>query len=150
MTHHFSLSDDAQERLALQADAAEQVRNSNALVALLGMGLRLGNLLNRGTAYANAKGFTMGSLHMLLGIRSSIDKSTLMDFLVSRLAEWAPAAAKLSEELSLVRSASKETFSVLLDGVNEMRLGASRIRSELEELPCPVVPPEIVEGSIQV
>ncbi|KAL1519953.1 hypothetical protein AB1Y20_023439 [Prymnesium parvum] len=137
-------------RLELLADAAHQVRSSAALVAFLEACLLLGNFLNRGTTYANAKGFTMSSLQQLVQIKSSVDKSSLMELVVSRLPKWAPEAAALSDELSLVKPASRETVGALNETLGEIRAGAARLFSELEELPPSTLPPEVVKGSLQV
>lgn len=119
-------------------------------MAFLEVCLRLGNFLNKGTTYANAKGFSPSSLGQLASIKSSADKSTLLELLLSHLSEWAPEAGHLCEELRLVKSAGKQSVAALNEAVAEMRAGSSRVYSELEESPPIPVPPEVVEGSMQV
>ena len=167
--------------------------------------LRLGNFMNRGTAYANAKGFSMGSMQQLVNIKSVIDRSTLMEVLVERLATMGAAPPtdleergdvggeqgeesreergglkgdlggergdvpgeqgdeadgtagqsqslvdRLCEELHLLRSASRENLQALNEVHAEIRAGAIRVRSELEELPPLTMPPEVIDGTLGV
>ena len=86
--------------------AASQVLSSASLRACLGLILRLGNVLNRGTPRGHATGFDVSVLPTLAAVKSSTDTSiSLLHYVASVMCH--PSREKDGEGATATPSASK-------------------------------------------
>ena len=93
--------------------------------------LAVGNFFNNGTARGNAGGFQLSSLAQLTSTKSTDNKQTLLDFIVSSFQANSSYAnlLKLPEELSGLQLATKVNWSVLQGDLQDLRKSYTEIRA---------------------
>ena len=144
---------DAEELIGLcelVAAAAEQVMASGALQSFLGLCLYVGNWMNRGSLYGDAKAFAIASLIQMVSMKSTADGSTLLAHILEQLRHVAPEAIHLPAQLHLLRRATRVGLSPLEQGIAEIRAHASRLAAQLERLPPLAEPPRLSDGTPHV
>lgn len=79
--------------------ACEEVLSSDKFARILKLILSIGNFLNHGSSSKGALGFSLSSLAKLNETKSTNNKRTLMDFVVSKINEKFPQLLDFSNEL---------------------------------------------------
>jgi len=101
-------------------DACKSIRNSSKFGQFLGIVLRVGNELNKGTEKGDAKGIHLGSLIKLTQTKSN-SSSTLLEYLVKNLDENDPDVLNLVNDFDSLASASKCNLQTLGADVNKFK-----------------------------
>lgn len=92
--------------------------------------------MNRGTAYANAKGFSMGSMAQLMNIKSAIDRSTLLEVLVENLTTCHPTPPAGLDDDGDVAGEQAEATNVRARGdAAGGQGGAAKVQGDSDEQP---------------
>ena len=92
--------------------------------------------MNRGTAYANAKGFSMGSMAQLINIKSAIDRSTLLEVLVENLTTCHPTPPAGLDDDGDVAGEQAEATNVRARGdAAGGQGGAAKVQGDSDEQP---------------
>jgi hypothetical protein len=112
--------------------AVNQLRESEKWKSLLQIILAIGNYLNGGTKKGGVYGFKIKSLNKLNDTRSTDNKTTLLQYIVTFIEKDYPGLLNFKEELSSVEPASRVSFDGLDEEVKKLKVGLKQAESELE------------------
>mmetsp|Transcript_33147 Transcript_33147/g.75767 ORF Transcript_33147/g.75767 Transcript_33147/m.75767 type:complete len:348 (-) Transcript_33147:173-1216(-) len=111
--------------------ACRQVRESVALKLVLGTVLSLGNYLNGGTCRGQADGFKMDFFPKFKDTKDVTNKVTLFHYAIDVAVNKFPQAMLLTEELRLVRPASKVSLEDLSRDVTKLSNDTALAKKQL-------------------
>lgn len=123
------------QNFKLLSEVCNQVMDSDKLQILLGMVLRIGNIMNEGTRTGGAAGFKFDSLLRLTQTKSSDGKMTVLDFLVAVFVEKGQRQTlDLQSDFPECNNASRMAIGDLLGGVKEIKEALICCQEELISL----------------
>jgi Formin Homology 2 Domain/Subunit CCDC53 of WASH complex len=123
------------ENLRLLTLVCNQVMDSEKLQDLLGMVLRIGNIMNEGTRTGGAAGFKFDSLLKLTQTKSSDGKTTVLDYLVTVfVAKNKRETLDLTSEFPECQTASRMLVSDLVAEVRSIQDSLEQCKEELAAL----------------
>lgn len=93
--------------------------------------LKLGNLLNQGTARGSAVGFKLDSLLKLTDTRATNNKMTLMHYLCKHLAATSPMLLDFHVDLVSLESSTKIQLKSLAEEMQAITKGLEKVKQEL-------------------
>lgn len=111
--------------------ACDEVRNSVKLKEIMKLILKLGNLLNQGTARGSAVGFKLDSLLKLTDTRATNNKMTLMHYLCKHLAATSPMLLDFHVDLVSLESSTKIQLKSLAEEMQAITKGLEKVKQEL-------------------
>jgi len=130
-----SEADSLSKNFRLLAKVCNQVIDSEKLQILLGMVLRIGNIMNEGTRTGGAAGFKFDSLLRLTQTKSSDGKTTVLDFLVTVFVEKDQRGTlDLLSDFPECHTAGRMVIGDLLSSAKELKLALEKCRTELDLL----------------
>jgi Formin Homology 2 Domain len=119
----------------LLTQVCRQVMASVKLQDLLGMVLRIGNVMNEGTRTGGAAGFRFDSLLRLTQTKTSDGKITVLDYLVTVfVAKGERDTLDLASDLPDCHKASRLLISDMTNEVKLLQESLEQCKSELEDL----------------
>jgi len=124
-----------QPKVEVLLKASKEILRSKKLKKILEIVLALGNYMNKGTR-GNAYGFRLQSLNKIADTKSSTNRSTsLMNFLLTILESCENGSLlKLPLELANVEKAARCNVVELEKDANQLRVGLSNLKKEIEIL----------------
>lgn len=130
-------------------EVCHQVMGSVKLQDLLGMVLRIGNVMNEGTRTGGAAGFRFDSLLRLTQTKTSDGKITVLDYLVTVfVAKGQRDTLDLESDFPECHTASRLLISDMTNEVKLLKESLEQCRNELKDLERDQAPPpKKVSGS---
>jgi hypothetical protein len=130
-----SEAESLRDNFRLLCQVCNQVMDSDKLVFLLGKVLRIGNIMNEGTRTGGAAGFKFDSLLRLTQTKSSDNKVTVLDFLVTSLVDQGQRETlDLLSDFPECQNASRIAIGDLLNDAKELKERLNKCEEELHRL----------------
>lgn len=115
------------ERLTMIKNTLECSISSQKFPIILQYILSVGNILNAGTRYRDAKGFKMSDLPLVVATKTSDGKSTMLSYLVNLIDNKAPEAHQFLQELAPLQKVATNAGDLA-------KLDMAQFATELQEL----------------
>jgi polyhydroxyalkanoate synthesis regulator phasin len=123
---------ETQPDMLIVLSAVQQLSTSAKWKQILQVILAVGNYLNGGTKKGGIYGFKIKSLNKLNETKSTDNKTTLLQYVVSFVEEEYPELLNFKEELTSVEPAARVAFDGLDEEVGKVKQGQKQVESELE------------------
>ena len=133
---------EVRDNFRLLADVCRQVMASTKLQDVLGMVLRIGNVMNEGTRNGRAAGFKFNSLLRLTQTKTADGKITVLDYLVSVFVEKGETdTLDLLSDFPDCHKASRFLISDMSNEVKALKESLEQCKLELADLERELNPP---------
>lgn len=133
---------EVRDNFRLLADVCRQVMASTKLQDVLGMVLRIGNVMNEGTRNGRAAGFKFNSLLRLTQTKTADGKITVLDYLVSVFVEKGETdTLDLISDFPDCHKASRFLISDMSNEVKSLKENLEQCKLELADLELEQNPP---------
>ena len=134
---------EVRDNFRLLADVCRQVMASTKLQDVLGMVLRIGNVMNEGTRNGRAAGFKFNSLLRLTQTKTADGKITVLDYLVSVFAEKSETdTLDLISDFPDCHKVSRFLISDMSNEVKSLKENLEQCKLELLDLEREQNPPK--------
>jgi len=122
-----------EEDIDMVLQAAAEVKNSSRFRALLGIILRLGNELNKGSAKGAAGGFRLGGLIKLTETKTNRG-DTLLDYVVQSIMENMRDLFEVVDDFPHINEAARKSFSTLRTSFTKIKGSVTVLEKCLSKL----------------
>ena len=112
--------------------ACKEVKGSEQLARILEIILALGNILNRGTARGQAKGFKLASLTKLQDTKASNKSTTLLHYLAKTVQNKSKELLDFPTSLPSLEVATTISLEALSAEAMTLKAGLSKVRNEVD------------------
>ena len=119
------------EDVDIMIHACQETKGSTKFRSLLGIILKLGNELNKGTAKGSASGFKMSGLLKLTETKTNRG-DTLLDYVVQSVFENMYEILELVDDFPSVGEASKKSFATLKSALVKVKSGLTAIENAIK------------------